>query len=93
MKPEICMLVRAQSLQACPTLETPRTAALQAPLSEGFSRQEYWSGLPCPPPGDRLDPEIEPMSLMSPALAGGFFTTSTTWEASCPIHGWGRVLK
>ena len=58
------------------------TAALQAPLSMGFSRQEYWSGLPFPPPGDRPDPGIEPTSLMSPALAGRFFTTSTTWEAS-----------
>ena len=45
-----------------------------------FSRQEYWSGLPCPPPGDLPIPGIEPSSLMSPALAGGFFTTSTTWE-------------
>ena len=54
------------------------TVAHQAPLSMGFSRQEYWSGLPCPPPGDLPDPEIEPMSLTSPALAGRFFTTSTT---------------
>ena len=53
----------------------------------GFSRQEYWSGLPCPPPGDLPYPAIKPMSLMSPALSGGFFITSTTWEAlthSCP---------
>ena len=41
----------------------------------GFSRQEYWSGLPCPPPGDLSDPGIEPTSLMSPALAGRFFST------------------
>jgi len=41
----------------------------------GFSRQEYWSGLLCPPPGDLPHPGIEPRSLMSPALAGGFFTT------------------
>ena len=47
----------------------------------GFSRQEYWSGLPCPPPGDLLYPGIESASLTSPALAGGFFTTSATWEA------------
>ena len=47
----------------------------------GFSREEYWSGLPCPPPGDLPDPGIEPKSLMSPALAGGFLTTSATWEA------------
>ena len=56
---------------------TPWTAAHQALLSMGFSRQEYWSGLPCPPPGDLPNPGIEPVS---PALAGGFFTTTTTWE-------------
>jgi len=44
----------------------------------GFSRQEYWSGLPCPPPGDLPHPGIELTSLMSPALAGRFFTTSAT---------------
>ena len=60
---------------------TPQTIARQPPLSTGFSRQEYWSGLPYPPPGDLPDPGIEHMSLTSPALAGGFFTTSTTWEA------------
>ena len=47
----------------------------------GFSRQEYWSGLPCPPPGDLPNPGMEPTSLTSPTLAGGFFTTGTTWEA------------
>ena len=47
----------------------------------GFSRDEYWSGLPCPPPGDLPNPGIEPESLMFPALAGRFFTTSATWEA------------
>ena len=51
---------------------TPRTEALQAHLSMGFSRQEYWSGLPFPPPGDLPDPGIKPASL---ALAGRFFTT------------------
>ena len=45
-----------------------------------FSREEYWSGLPFPIPGDPPHPEIEPISLASPALAGGFFTSSTTWE-------------
>jgi len=45
-----------------------------------FSRQEYWSGLPLPTPGDLPQPGIEPQSLASPALAGGFFTTSATWE-------------
>ena len=57
------------------------TVAHQAPLPMRFSRQEYWSGLPCPHPGDPPDPGIEPTSLMSPALAGGFFTSSATWKA------------
>ena len=70
----------AKSLQSCPFV-TLWTVAHQAPLSMGFSKQEYWSGLPCPPPGDLPDPGIEPMSLMSFALAGRFFTISTTWEA------------
>ena len=56
------------------------TVAYQAPLSMGFSRQEYWSGLPCPPPGDLPDPGMKPASLRSPALVGRFFTTSATWE-------------
>ena len=60
---------------------TLRTVALQAHLSMGFSRQEYRSGLPCPPLGDLPDPGIKPASLMSPALAGRFFTTSATWKA------------
>ena len=55
---------------------TPWTVVRQAPLSMGFSRQEYWSGLPFPTPGDLPDPGIEPASLVSPALAGGFFTTA-----------------
>ena len=57
------------------------TVAGQPPLSMGFSRQEYWSGLPFSPPGDLPDPAIEPTSFMSPAFAGMFFTSSTTWEA------------
>ena len=57
------------------------TVAPQAPPSMGFSRQEYWNGLPCPPPGDLPDPGIEHASLTSPALAGRLFTTSDTWEA------------
>ena len=51
---------------------TPGTVDHQTPLSMGFSRQEYWSGLPCPPPGDLPNPGIEPMSLMPPALSGRF---------------------
>ena len=63
-----------------------RLFARQAPLSMGFPRQEYWSGLPCPPPGDLPDPGIEPTSLTSPALAGRFFTTSTTCLCSLGPH-------
>ena len=78
----VCM----QSSFSCVWLfATLWTIAHQAPLSMGFSRQEYWSGLPCPPPGTLPDPGIEPVSLMSPALAGRFSTTSTTWEAQHAI--------
>ena len=61
--------------------ETLWTLGHQAPLAMGFSRQEYQSGLPCPPPGDLPDPRIEPGTLTSPALAGEFFITRATWEA------------
>ena len=61
------------------------TEAHQAPLSMEFPRQGYWSGLPSPPPRDLPDPGIKPMSLMSPALAGGFFTTSATWYISIEV--------
>ena len=63
-----------------PLFAAPWTVAHQAAPSMGFLRQEYWSGLPFPTPGDLPDPGIKPVSLASPALAGGFFTTSTTWE-------------
>ena len=56
---------------------TPGTVAYQAPLSMGFSRQEGWSGLPFPSPGDLSGPGIEPISF---ALAGGFFTTELSWK-------------
>ena len=77
----VCMLSLFSRVQL---FATPWSVALQTPLSIGFFRQEYWSRLSCPPPGDLPDPGIEPMSLMPPALAGGFFTTSTTWEALAP---------
>ena len=57
------------------------TIVPQAPLSTGFSRQEYWSELPCPSLGNLPNPGMEPASLKSPALAGRFFTTSAIWEA------------
>ena len=61
---------------------TAWTVAHQAPLSMGFPRQEYWSGLLFPSAGDLPDPGIEPMTLRSPALASRFFTTGTTWVLS-----------
>ena len=73
-----CLLSCFSRVRLCATLWT---ATCQAPLSMGFSRQEYWSRLPCPPPGDKSDPGIELESLISPALADRFFTTSTTWKA------------
>ena len=60
--------------QSCQTLAITWTVAHQALLSMGFFSQEYWSGLPFPPPGDLSNPGTEPASPMSPALAGGFFT-------------------
>ena len=60
------------------------TVAHQAPLSMGFSRQEYWSGLPFPPPGDLPDPGTEPVSLMCPALAGEFLPLS---HLGSPMEG------
>ena len=62
---------------------TPWTVAHQSLPSMGFPRQEYWSGLAFPSPGALPDPGIKPASLVSPALTGGFFITSTTWEALC----------
>ena len=70
-----------QSLSCFRFFAAPGTVACQAPLSIRFPRQEYRNGLPWPPPGDLPDPGIEPTSLLFPALAGGFFTTSATWEA------------
>ena len=69
------VLSRFSHVQSFATLWT---IAHQAPLSMGFSRHEYWSGLPCPSPGDLPPLGIEPVS---PVLAGRFFTTSATWKA------------
>ena len=73
-----CMLSRFSHVQL---FVTPGSVALQPTLSMGFSWQDYWSGLPCPPPEDLPNPGIKPTSLVSPALAGSFFTTNATWEA------------
>ena len=68
----------AKSLQSCLTFcDPPQTLAHQAPLSMGFSRQQYWSGLPCPSPRDLTDPRIE---QMSPALQA-YSSPLTNWEA------------
>ena len=72
-----CECVHAPSLQSCPILCDPVDCRPPAPLSMGFSRQEHWTGLPCSPPGDLLDPGIEPTSLKSLALVSGFFITGT----------------
>ena len=72
-------------------LVTAWTVACLAPLSMGFSSQEYWSGLPCPPPGDLPNPRIQPMSLKSPALAGG--SLSPSHEGSPPNEGYTRTIK
>ena len=89
-----------------PNSATPWTVTYQALLSMGFSRQEYWSGFPCPPPGDLPNPGIRPISLMSPALAGGLFTASAIWEGwwgnkmisaknvkHCRAQVWGALKK
>ena len=87
-----CVLSYFGHVQLCVTLWT---VACQSPLSMEFSRQEYWNGLPCPLPGDFPDPGTEPASLMSLALAGRFFTTSTTWEApsTCMYNTHVRVFS
>ena len=73
--------MKAKSLSGVCLFATPWTVDYQASLSMELSRQEYWSGLPFPPPWDLPDPGIKTTSPTSPGLAGGFFTTSGTWEA------------
>ena len=74
-----CVLSRLSHVQLFVNLWN---IAFQAPLSMGFSKQEYWSGLPCPFSGDLSNSGIEPTSIMSPALSGGFFNSNATWEAA-----------
>ena len=71
-----CVLSLSSRVQLFATLWT---VTHQTSLSLGFSRQECWSGFSCPPAGDLPDPGIQPVSLMSPALGGEFFTTRATW--------------
>ena len=84
----VYILLRCCVLSCChlQLFATTMPVACQTDLSMVFSRQEYWSGWPFPTPGDLPDPGIEPTSLVSPAWAGRFFTTSTTWEAISTIH-------
>ena len=87
----ICMC--AKSLQSYLALCDPMDYSLPGSSAHGenlLPRQEYWSGLPCPPSGDLPHPEIKSPSLMSPVLAGRFFTTSTAWVAPPMIQ---NILK
>ena len=76
---QICGCAVLSRISCVQLFAAPWTVARQSPLSMGSSRQEYWSVLPCPLPGDLSDSRIEPSSLMLPALTGGLFTTSATW--------------
>ena len=71
----------AKSLQLCPSFWDPMNYSQLGSSAHEISRQEYWSELPSPPPGDLPGGGIEPTSLMSSVSAGRFFTASTTWEA------------
>ena len=82
--------VYAKPLQWLAALCDPMDLARQAPLSMGFSRQEYWSGLSCPPPGDLPSPRMEPESISSLALATSLPTSSTTWRSPTEAR---RVAK
>ena len=72
----VCVLSHFSHVRLC----DPMDCSPPGSSVHGFSRQEYWSGMPCPPPRDLSDPGIEPASLASSALADGFFITSTTWR-------------
>ena len=84
----VCVCLCARTCVLCHVwlFMTPWTAVHQAPLSMEFSRQEYWSGLPFPTPGDLSDPGIEPMSPVSPVMADGFFTTEPPGKPHTHTH-------
>ena len=82
----VCFCVCVQSLSHVQLFVTPWIAAHQVPLSMGFSRQEYWSGLPFPPPGELLDPGIEPVSSVSPVLQADFLPLSHWITTKWKIH-------
>ena len=83
-RPCVCVCLCSVT-QSCLTLCDPVDCSPHAPLSMGSPRQEYWSGLPWPSPGDLPNPGIEPVSLVTPALAGRLFTACATWEAHAMI--------
>ena len=85
----MCVYVHthAQSISGIQLFVTPGTVTRQAPVSMGFPRQEYWSGLPFPSPGDVPNPGIEPGSLASPALPVGFFTTVAPRKSANELPG------
>ena len=78
--------------QLCPILCDPLNHSPPGPLSMEFSKQEYWSGVPFPTPGDLPNSGMEPTSLVCPALASGFFTTSASWEP-LDITGYSGCLQ
>ena len=80
----VCVMY-VQSFSRVQLFAATWTVVHQAPLSETFSRQKYWTGLPFPTPGDLPDPGIEAASLMSPALAGRFFTTVPAGKPSTSL--------
>ena len=84
--------MHAQSLSCGPLFVTPWTVARQAPLSMGFSRQEYCSGLPFPPEEDLPNPGIELTSAVSPALAGGFFSTEPP-GSPCQLERYSQIFN
>ena len=86
MRARECVCGCVQLLSHIRLFATLWTVAHQAPLSMGFSRQEYWSGLPFPTPGDLSDPRIKPTSPASPELAGGFFATTPYGKPTSLLH-------
>ena len=80
-----CVCVHTELSRHVRLFETPWTIVCKAPLTRSFSRREYWSGFPFPPPGDLPDPGVKPEYLAYPALAGVFFTLS--YLRCPPLHG------
>ena len=79
----LCVFSRSVVPTLCGLMDCrPQVVGHQVPLPMGFLKQEYWSGLSCPPPEDLPDPGIEPESPVSPALVDGFFTSSAPWKPS-----------